>query len=198
MKNTLTNEDYRQAGELLNLEPAMVRAVVEVETGGRGGFVEEGKPVILFEGHVFFRRLKLYGLTPSDYMRGNEDILHLEWTRRHYRGGVKEYERLERAKKINREAAMESASWGVFQIMGFNYGLCGCESVEDFVRKMSESAVSQLLLWVEYLKQTGLAKCLQFKKWGLFALRYNGSAYRVNKYDEKLKRAYLKFKEQGL
>lgn len=198
MKNTLNSEDYKRAAELLNLDPAMVKAVVEVETGDRGGFVTKGKPLILFEGHVFWRRLKLYGVNPVDFMRGNEDIMYVEWTRRHYKGGLKEYDRLDRAMKIHREAALESASWGVFQIMGFNYKLCGCETVDEFVTKMKESPVAQLLLWCEYLRLTGMAKCLQFKKWGLFALRYNGSAYRENRYDEKLKRAYLKFKEQGV
>ena len=86
MKNTFNEKDFETLAQRIGVEPAAVRAVAEVETKGRGGFLPDGRAVILFEGHVFWQRLKLYGLNPVDYMRGNEDILHLEWTRRHYRG----------------------------------------------------------------------------------------------------------------
>lgn len=125
MENTFRKEDLDDAARRLGIETAAVKAVIDVETGSRGGILPDGRAVILFEGHVFWRRLKLYGINPVDNFRGNEDILHLEWTCRNYKGGAGEYERLERAMKIHRNAAWESASWGVFQIMGFNYRKCG-------------------------------------------------------------------------
>ena len=54
-------------------------------------------------------------------------------------GGLKEYDRLERARAIHREAADSSASWGLAQIMGFNYQVSGCKSVSEFVEMMTES-----------------------------------------------------------
>lgn len=194
MKNTFNENDFETLAQRIGVEPAAVRAVAEVETKGRGGFLPDARAVILFEGHVFWQRLKLYGLNPVDYMRGNEDILHLEWTRRHYRGGVREYERLARAMKINKQAALESASWGVFQIMGFNHKLCGCDTVQEFVDRMNKNSGEQLSLWCEFMKNTGLAHCLRHHKWSLFSLRYNGKGYKVNKYDKRLKEAYEKYK----
>ncbi len=194
MNNTLNENDYAQAAEMLGVEKAAIMAVAEVETGNRNGFLEDGRPIILFEGHVFWQRLKRYGLNPVDYMQGNEDIVHLEWTRRYYKGGTQEYERLERAIKIHKRAALESTSWGLFQIMGFNYELCGCEDVNEFVERMSSTSLEQVLLWVKFMQSTGLAKCLEFYKWDLFALRYNGKGYKVNQYDKKMKKAYEKHK----
>lgn len=196
MENTLNDDDFRWAANAMGLETAMVKAVIEVETGRRGGFVAPAKPVILFEGHVFWQRLKLYGVNPPDYMRGNEDILHPEWTRRNYVGGLKEYERLARAERIHREAALESASWGLFQIMGFNYGKCGCGDVNEFVEKMSDGIRGQLSLWVEFMHRSGLDECLRYHQWVLFALRYNGRGYKANNYDKRLKKAYLKYKKE--
>lgn len=198
MKNTFEGIDFETAAQRIGVEPAAVRAVAEVETSGRGGFLPDGRAVILFEGHVFWQRLKLYGLNPVDYMRGNEDILHVEWTRRYYRGGAKEYERLERAAKIHKQAALESASWGVFQIMGFNHEKCDCGDVQEFVRRMSENMKEQVDLWIEFMRHEGLDECLHRHKWALFALRYNGKGYKTNRYDERIRKAYLKYSQNNL
>lgn len=198
MKNTLDEKDFEVAAQRIGVESATVRAVAEVETCGSGGFLPDGRAVILYEGHVFWRRLKLYGLNPVDYMRGNEDILHVEWTRRFYRGGAKEYERLERAMKIHKRAALESASWGMFQIMGFNHEKCGCADVNEFVHRMNTTPREQLLLWSKFMQHEGLDECLRQHKWSLFALRYNGKGYKVNRYDERIRKAYLKYSKNNL
>ena len=132
----LIDEDFTQVAELLGCEPAALKAVQQVETGGRGGFFSPGRPAILFEGHIFWTQLKKRGSNPEDYVKGNENILYPKWEKGHYKGGIGEYDRLEQARKINREAADASASWGMFQIMGFNYAACGEESIESFVRSM--------------------------------------------------------------
>lgn len=50
-----------------------------------------------------------------------------KWDKSKYLGGAHEYKRLEIAKKIDEECALKSASWGMFQIMGFNFAYCGCK-----------------------------------------------------------------------
>ncbi|MBL4709148.1 MAG: DUF3380 domain-containing protein [Flavobacteriales bacterium] len=97
-------------------------------------FLSDKRPKILFEGHVFWRQLKALGIDPNEYVMGNEDILYLKWTREHYKGRAKEYNRLNRAKEIHDKAALASASWGTFQIMGFNYGACGFSNVKSYVK----------------------------------------------------------------
>lgn len=189
----ISEEEYEGAAKELEVEVAVIKAVKEVETGGRGGFLEPGKPTILFEGHVFWKELKKRGINPENYVKGNEEILYPKWTKSHYLGGTKEYYRLERAISINREAALSSASWGMFQIMGFNYGSCDCSSVEDFVSKTKISEGEQLRLFVEFIKSNKLTSYLQKKDWAGFAYKYNGPGYKENKYDDKLEKAYKKY-----
>ena len=104
-----------------------------------------------------------------------------------------EYDRLEQARKINHEAADASASWGMFQIMGFNYAACGEKSVDNFVKAMCMSECRQLVLSARFIKQSGMLSALQAKDWAEFAKRYNGPAYEQNQYDKKLAAAYQKF-----
>lgn len=190
----LTDEDFTQIAELLGCEPAALKAVQQVETGGRGGFFSPGKPAILFEGHIFWTQLKKRGSNPEDYVKGNENILYPKWEKGHYKGGIGEYDRLEQARKINREAADASASWGMFQIMGFNYAACGEESIGSFVRSMCESEFKQLLLTANFIKKNSqMLQALQAKDWAVFAKCYNGPAYAQNSYDVKLEAAYQKY-----
>lgn len=190
----LTDADFANAAGLLGVETAAVRAVLEVETGNKGGFLAPGKPTILFEGHVFWRRLSERGLNPTNYQKGNEDILYPKWTKAYYKGGMGEYERLERARVIHREAADSSASWGLAQIMGFNYGVCGCTNVDEFVRLMSESEGRQLELFVRFIQGNKWDRYLKELDWKEFARHYNGPAYEQNQYDKKLATTYAKYK----
>jgi len=189
----LTDTDYERVASALGVSVAAIRAVKEVETGGRGGFIASGKPTILFEGHIFWSQLKKVGIDPHNYSYGNEDILYEKWTKKHYKGGIKEYDRLSKARQINKVAADSSASWGLFQIMGFNFKVCGCHSVQEFVDKMTESEGRQLELFANLLKGNGWDKYLRSLDWDGFARHYNGPAYAQNKYAEKLEMSYKKY-----
>ena len=191
---SITEADYQRAAAALNVPVAAIKAVKEVETGGRSGFVAEGKPTILFEGHVFWSQLKKAGKSPEKHKAGNADILYSKWTKAYYKSGLEEYTRLERAKKIHESAALCSASWGLFQIMGFNYTVCKCQSVEEFVEKMCTNEGAQLDLFVLFLKGNGWDKYLRALDWAGFARHYNGPAYADNQYDVKLRKAYAKYK----
>ena len=105
-------------------------------------------------------------------------------------GGLGEYRRLNQARAIHPQAANESASWGMFQILGINHQNCGVPGVDEFVKLMSESEYRQLSLAAEYLRSMGLCPLLRAKDWDGFARRYNGPAYAENRYAEKLRAAY--------
>lgn len=189
----LATEDFELVASLLDVETAALKAVQEVETGGKGGFFAPGKPAILFEGHIFWTQLKKRGINPEDHVKGNENILYPRWEKGHYFGGIREYERLEKARLINKEAADASASWGMFQVMGFNYAACGEISVAGMVDSMIASEFNQLILAGRFIKQSKVMHtALQNKDWATFAKSYNGPAYAENKYDAKLAAAYLK------
>lgn len=188
----ITNAQFSEAAILLDVEVEVVKAVTKVESNG-SGFEFNNHPRILFESHIFWKKLK----NPDKYnTKDNKDILNKTWDegQGYYKGGVAEYARLEKARLISTEAAEASASWGLFQIMGFNYKECGCNSVREFVDRMSMNEYQQLLLFVAYIKHRNLHPYLQKKDWAGFAKYYNGSGYEINKYHIKLKEAYNLYK----
>ena len=95
---------------------------------------------------------------------------------------------------IDEEAAISSASWGLFQIMGFNYATCKCDSVQQFVALMKENEGKQLDQFTAFIQSNRLDTYLRNKDWAGFAKRYNGPAYAENQYDKKLEKAYHKHK----
>ena len=192
----LTENDFQRVADLLGIEVAVVKAVQAVETGGHGGFVAPGRPMILFECHIFWRELKKRGLDPDRYVAGNENILYPKWEKGHYYGGMKEYERLEKAREIHKEAADASTSWGMFQVMGFNYAMCGYGSVEEMVKDMCVGEDKQLEAFARFVKLAKLHSYLEQKDWVGFARRYNGPGYARNQYDKKLEGAYRKFTKE--
>lgn len=78
--------------------------------------------------------------------------------------------------------------------MGFNYKMCGCKDVNEFVSKMEESEASQLELFIRFIKSNRMDSYLRNKDWKEFARHYNGSSYAQNKYDIKLEKAYNRYK----
>jgi hypothetical protein len=147
----------------------------------------------LFEGHVFWKQLKGKNIEPKNYVSGNEDILYPKWTKEFYKGGSAEYDRLEKAKKIDEDSALESASWGIFQIMGYHYPEVGYNSVKDFVDAHYQSERNHLMAFGKFIESEGLVKYLKNCDWARFAYRYNGAGYEENKYDAKLAAAYKKY-----
>ena len=185
----LLKDDFISQKALENdLSPAAVKAVVKVESRGRG-FNREKQPLILFEGHIFWRELVRAGLDPEALMFGNEDIIYKHFNYKYYNRA--QYPRLEKAKNIDEEAALKSASYGMFQVMGFNYKLAGFDNVREFVEFINHSEENQLEAFFNYIKnRKGCFEALQAKNWAKFAKLYNGPGYRENQYDTKLKNNY--------
>ncbi|UQZ91416.1 peptidoglycan-binding protein (plasmid) [Deltaproteobacteria bacterium Smac51] len=191
MTNTkITWEELAAAAGRLGIEPCAMKAVYEVESSG-DGFLASGRPKILFEGHVFWKELEKRGLNPTPLSRTHPNIIYQKWTKIHYSGnGEKEYDRLGEALTINEEAALCSASWGAFQIMGFNHKVCGYETVHAFVEAQRQGAAAQLEAFCGFIKSNNLVRHLAARNWGAFAKGYNGPGYMENKYDLHLMEAY--------
>jgi hypothetical protein len=190
----LNNDEIKLAAKSLKIEPAALKAVTVVESSGKG-FLKNGQPKILFEGHIFWKELKKQNINPTQYAAAHKDILYEKWTRQFYKGGVAEYDRLERAKLINNEAALKSASWGLFQIMGFNHKHAGFETVEEYVEAQHENEGEHLKAFCQFIKSQKMVPFLKEKNWAGFAKRYNGPSYAQNRYDVKMADAYERFKE---
>ncbi|PZX54879.1 N-acetylmuramidase domain-containing protein [Algoriphagus chordae] len=198
----LGEQDLIDFGNRYQVDLAAVKAVNEVESSGKG-FLVDGRPKILFEGHVFWRQLKARGINPEEYANSsNNTVLYKSFTRKHYLGGAREFDRLEQAARISpnpifREAALASASWGSYQVMGFHAIPLGYSSVQQFVDEMHKHERNHLEVFGRYILKHGCLAYLQSKNWAKFAACYNGPAYAQNKYDEKMAKAYLKFSKQN-
>lgn len=193
-------EFFKELGRYLNCEPAALKAIEELESGGRGGFLPSGRPQILFEGHQFYKRLKeSHSEAFAKQIQSRlPNICYPKWDKKQYKGGEAEWERLIIARSVDPIIADMSASWGIGQVMGFNYAACDCNSVVEFVDKMCKSKESQLELWFRFLKNTpACINALRKKDWASFAKNYNGPGYAQNKYDTKLANAYAKYVKQG-
>ena len=175
--------DYERAARDLRCSVAAIRAVAHVES--RGGYLPDGRPKILFERHKFHR------FTGGRWSGSHSGI---SWASPGgYLGGTREYDRLEEAIALDREAALKSASWGAFQIMGFNHDTVGFDNVEDFVAAMVANSGNQLDAFVAFIKTNRLDDELQRLDWKGFARGYNGPNYHINNYDKKMADAYAIF-----
>ncbi|MBX7151832.1 N-acetylmuramidase family protein [bacterium] len=188
---TLTLKDKEDKAKEIGVELAALRAVIQVESSG-GGFLNDGRPKILFEGHIFWRQLALRKIDPAPLSEKYPDIIYPKWVKTFYKGGVGEFERLDRARTINDEAALASASWGAFQIMGFNYAPAGFGSVNKFVDAHYISENDHLTAFCNLIKNQGILPFLISKNWEKFAERYNGSG-QIAVYAGLLKKAYEDF-----
>lgn len=194
----LRNATLVAAAERLGVELAVVYAVNEVESSG-AGFLDNGKPKILFERHVMYQRLALPRAEGDDaevLQRHADDlaVLHPHLVNKRpggYAGGSAEHQRLAQARMLDALCSDESASWGAFQIMGYHAERLGYASVADFVSRMTRDENEQFEAFVRFIEaDPALHKALKGKKWAQFAKAYNGPAYARNLYDVKLERAY--------
>lgn len=185
----LTDADYADAAKSLDIEVAMIKAVAEVESP-RGPFDGMGRPEILYERHYFHR------LTGGKYDKEQPDISNSS------SGGYGKYSaqygKLQRAFALDRDAALRSASWGRFQIMGENFKAAGFDSAAAFVLALTKSEAEHLKAFVSFVKSNkAMADALRKKDWAGFASRYNGPGYKKNDYDTKLEEAYTRHSAAG-
>jgi hypothetical protein len=180
----LTRQDFEDDAAKIGCEVEAVMAVATVESAG-GGFDPEGFPKTLFEGHWFYR------LTKGKFATSHPTLCFPKWTREYYGKTWKEEKaRLQEAIQLDRNAALMSASWGMFQIMGFNHAKCGFKTIQQFVTAMCKDENAQLEVFTNFIINSGLDDELRDKRWADFARLYNGPEYAKNQYDVKLAAAF--------
>lgn len=174
------------------LPAAALAAVAEIESGLRVQTIVNGRPepLIRFEGHYFDSRLtgerrteaRRQGLAnPKAGAIANPASQAARW------------KLLARASAIDREAAYESVSWGIGQVMGAHWAWLGYASVDSLVAEARSGANGQLRLMARYIVKAGLAPALSEGRWTAFARGYNGPGYRRNAYDTKLAKAHARY-----
>ena len=187
-RDALTRADYEAAATSLGCEVEAVQAVVEVESGPLGAFASNGRPIILFEPHIFSRR------TNRAYDATHPNISYRSWDPSKYpRSQDGRWAQLREAYALDKENAVASASWGLFQIMGFNHAACGFASAKEFVTDMTRSQARQLAAFTAFVRANNLADELVRKDWEGFAAGYNGQG-QVERYGRLLREAYDRLK----
>lgn len=190
----LTEEAIREAANNLGVDVACVKAVAEVESLGNG-FNSTGMVKILFERHKFYKFIaQKYGVPKANQLAAMHPDICSPKAGGYTSSTATEHKRLDKAIAIDRECAMKSASWGRFQVMGFNYAAAGFANVEDFCVAMWKSEDEHLRAFVNFIKANpNMHQHLKNRNWAAFANVYNGPAYAQNKYDTKLAAAYRKY-----
>jgi hypothetical protein len=143
------------------------------------------RTLILFERHVFHEQTA--GMFDASHPRISSAAPG------GYRGGAREYERLDEAIGLNRTAALASASWGICQVMGYNAKMAGFASVEDMVSAMRKEEDEQLAAAARFLRERKLHALLTRHDWTAFARAFNGPNFREYLYDTRLAAAYAAF-----
>lgn len=184
----MTASAFKAAADRLGCEVAAIKAVASVEANGKG-HLPDGRPKVLFEAHHFDR------LTNGKFRAQFPNLSSKTWDRKLYSGDtLKEWDRLNAAAKLNEQAAFKSASYGTFQIMGFNHARCGYETVEAFYYAMHDTEDVHLAAFCRFIEaDTRLAQAIRGKNWATFARIYNGPEFARNSYDKKMATAYGRF-----
>ncbi len=227
----ITSQDWKKVAENLGCEPEVLMAIAKVESGGRSAFWRLNRgdgahiPAILYERHYF-----------SDLTNGKYDSTHpdISWPvgyrkkselgstdkKMHdhkvdaddiYSSYATSYLRLINAYRLDPGAALQSCSWGKFQIMGRNYVLCGAASIEEFVSAMCAAELGQIQLLAGFIqkkprawknpknkalgKEISLWDAVKTKDWKAIAFNYNGPSYATYGYDTKIQAAYDAYKK---
>ena len=183
----LNSADFQSALNALQTDAAAVWALLEVESG-RAGYLPDRRPQILFERAVFHTR------TGGRFDATHPGISATTWGG--YSGGAAEYTRLAEAYALSPDDALQSVSWGIAQVMGFNFSPSGFTSAEDYVKNSCASEGAQLMAFQNFLLHTGVAQALAAHDWSSVALHYNGSG-QVSVYAGRLQNNYAALSQPG-
>ncbi len=143
-------------------------AVFSVESG-KAYDPGTGLLIIRYEPHIFRRK------------SGRE----VRWERG---GQRKEWANFARAYEVDKDAAVASCSYGLPQLMGFNWEVTAHTSPRDMVLAFQRSCEEQIAGFFGFVSANNLLRFIQREEWREFTRRYNGTG-NVDEYSGRLIRA---------
>lgn len=191
----INDNDYEIAAKELGIEKEVLMAIAKQESKG-SSFQAVKQATILFERHKMYSLLIKKGNT-----KASVDALSIEHPSivNKNSGGYNDmtsYDKLKTAKSIDYDCAVQSCSWGKFQVMGFHYANL-YSSPRELEKAMNMCELQQFKYFVLYLKKTnGMVDALKNKNWEGIATLYNGSKWKEKnpEYANNIKRYYNQFK----
>jgi hypothetical protein len=165
----MTDIDLPRIGHQIGVGEDEVHAILDVESAGKG-FDSQGRVTILFEPHIFY---KLLGNTSK---RKAAVAAKLACPKARGLGyAVPSYQRLLAAIEIDETIALQSASWGLGQLMGFNHRMAGYPTVQAMIADFADSEAAQLNGMIRFIVASHLDDELRRHDWLGFARGYNGA-----------------------
>lgn len=167
----------------------MLAAIIEVESGGKAGTVIGGRlrPMIRFEGHYFWRRLKGEARLQAWKERLASEKAGVV---KNPRLQADRYRMFERAAQISRRAAIESTSWGVGQVMGAHWQALGYPTPYALMLRAMDGVDGQVEIMMGFLEVNNLFVKLARGDLNGFFKAYNGPAYERQGYPKMYARAW--------
>ena len=184
--------EITKAAARLGIEPAALLAAAEVESGGVAFAIIDGKqePLIRFEGHYFDRRLSPQKQAVARAAGLSSPIAGAVANPVSQTG---RWDLLARAVRIDRQAAYESVSWGIGQVMGAHWKKLRFASIGDFVALARRDVAGQAEIMARFIDTEGLSAALAAQDWAGFARGYNGPLYARSNYDGRIATAYVEY-----
>lgn len=181
--------DYQSAADRIGVEVAAVKAIAEVESSGRG--FQNGRPIIRLEAHHFGN------LTGYRYNESHPHISCQAWTPSlAARNQGEAWVQFEEAAALDESAAIQSTSWGAYQLMGFHWRTLGYASPQA-MREAMGTDEGQLDAFVRFVKADAvLTDALRRHDWSAFAARYNGLG-QIDHYAGLMAAAYERHRSGG-
>jgi hypothetical protein len=88
------------------------------------------------------------------------------------------------------DAALQSASWGLFQVMGFQYAELDFDCPWAFALAMARGEGEHLTIFTRHvIANPDLHAAVRSGRWADAARLFNGKDYARNHYDQRLKAA---------
>jgi len=193
----VTLGDMAEVAKLIGVQTAAIRAFWRVEANGAG--FQDGRPKILPEPHRFSRN------TGRRFDKSDPALSYPAWGTRPYPVSqdaryrvLLDWVGLLAKTGLDIDAAFASTSYGAPQIMGENCKLCGYDDPFSFAEAMARDERRQLDAFVAFVDNTGILAPLRKvdttpDSWRPVASRYNGTAYAVNQYHERMAAAFKAF-----
>ena len=177
---------FQHAADALKCNVAAIKAIAKIEAGAYGAFLDSGEPVILFERHKFHR-----------HTGGRFDKSHPDLSRKVGGGYGKvseQHAKLARAAALDRDAALKSASWGLFQILGENFEQAGHSTLQSFINAMYRDVDDHLAALVCFIQaDSRLLRAIRAEDFDTFARIYNGRDYWKSHYHTRMQAAFESF-----
>lgn len=153
----LTRQAVIASATAIGVDPSIAIAIREV-TGKPEGFLADGRVVVRFEHHKFYQYVssRLGGSTALQWAQKYPNLCSPFWSQTVYKDPEGEWERFDQARMLDATCAMLSSSWGMFQLMGFNYAMAEYDSVQDMVGEMNYSEIFQQSALMRFIQNQPL------------------------------------------